>query len=211
MLRDYRAWHDQYDDPHSSLAERLRTVQRRLDELLTAAPASPIRLISMCAGQGRDVLGVVPNHKRQSDVTAVLVELDAANVRAAREAAAGAGLRSLEVIEADAALGDVYAPFIPADIVMACGIFGNVSDADVENTVRTWSMLCSPEAAVIWTRNRREPDLNRDIHRWLVESGFEQLTFDAPENAADSGIGTARLVAIPAPWRKRHRFFTFVR
>lgn len=95
MLRDYRAWHDQYDDPNSSLAERLRIVQRRLDELLTAAPSGPIRLISMCAGQGRDVLGVVPKHKRQSDVSAVLVELNPANVRSAREAAAGAGLRSL--------------------------------------------------------------------------------------------------------------------
>src|SRR5487761_860579 len=170
MLRDYRAWHDQYDDPNSSLAERLWIVQQRLDELLTTAPAGRIRLISMCAGQGRDVLGVVPKHKRQSDVSAVLVELDPANVRAAREAAAGAGLRSLEVIEDDAALSDVYAPFVPADIVLACGIFGNVSDADVENTVRTLSMLCNPGAAVIWTRHRREPDLNRDIRGWLVES-----------------------------------------
>lgn|SRR5487761_551911 len=211
MLRDYRAWHDQYDDPNSSLAERLWIVQQRLDELLTTAPAGRIRLISMCAGQGRDVLGVVPKHKRQSDVSAVLVELDPANVRAAREAAAGAGLRSLEVIEDDAALSDVYAPFVPADIVLACGIFGNVSDADVENTVRTLSMLCNPGAAVIWTRHRREPDLNRDIRGWLVESGFEVLTFDDPDNATRSGIGTARLAATPAPWRNGHRFFTFLR
>jgi len=193
------------------LAERLRIVQQQLDELLATAPPGRIRLISMCAGQGRDVLGVVPKHKRQSDVSAVLVELDPANVRAAREAAAGAGLRSLEVIEGDAAFSDVYAPFVPADIVLACGIFGNVSDADVENTVRTLSMLCNPGAAVIWTRHRREPDLNRDIRGWLVESGFGELTYDAPENAASSGIGTARLVATPAPWRNGHRFFTFVR
>jgi hypothetical protein len=65
LLRNYRAWHDQYEDPDSPLAGRLRIVQRRLDELLTAAPPGPIRLISMCAGQGRDVLGVVPMHKRK--------------------------------------------------------------------------------------------------------------------------------------------------
>jgi len=141
----------------------------------------------------------------------VLVEVDPANVRQARESATLAGLTSLEIIEGDAALGDIYAPFVPADIVLACGIFGNVSDADVANTVRTLSMLCKPGAAIIWTRHRREPDLNCQIRNWLVEGGFEQLTFDAPDNASLSGIGTARLVAAPLSWRNNHRFFTFVR
>jgi hypothetical protein len=210
MLRDYRSWHDQYDDPTSSLAERLRIVQHRLGELLSAAPPGPIRLISMCAGQGRDVIGVLPGHERRSDATAVLVELDPANVSLAREAAAVCGT-SLEVIEGDASKSDIYEAYVPADIVLACGIFGNVSDSDVENTVRTLSMLCNRGAAVIWTRHRREPDLNREIRRWLVESGFEELSFDAPANASLSGIGTMRLIDAPAPWRSGHRFFSFVR
>ncbi len=108
-------------------------------------------------------------------------------------------------------LSDVYEQYVPADLVLACGIFGNVSDADVENTWHTVSMLCKPGAAIIWTRHRREPDLNRQILGWLVESGFEQLSFDAPENASLSGIGTARLIGSPLAWRNHHRFFTFVR
>jgi hypothetical protein len=72
-------------------------------------------------------------------------------------------------------------------------------------------MLCKPGAAIIWTRHRREPDLNRQILGWLVESEFEQLSFDAPENASLSGIGTARLIGSPLAWRNHHRFFTFVR
>jgi hypothetical protein len=211
VLRDYRAWHSDYDDPNSPLAERLRIVQRRLDELLTAAPAGPIRVISMCAGQGRDVLGVVPKHERRSDVSGVLVELDPDNVRFARETAAAAGLSSVEVIEADAAVSDVYAPFVPADIVLACGIFGNITDADLENTVRTLSMLCNQGAAVIWTRHREDPELIRAIRAWFVEAGFEDLTFDAPESPKLYGIGTARLVGAPVPWRSGHRFFTFIR
>jgi hypothetical protein len=211
MLRDYRAWHNDYDDPNSPLAERLRIVQRRLGELLTAAPAGPIRVISMCAGQGRDVLGVVPKHERRSDVSGVLVELDPDNVRFARETAAAAGLSSVEVIEADAAVSDVYAPFVPADIVLACGIFGNITDADLENTVRTLSMLCNQGAAVIWTRHRENPEVIRAIRAWFVEAGFEDLTFDAPESPKLYGIGTARLVGAPIPWRSGHRFFTFIR
>jgi hypothetical protein len=210
MLRDYRAWHDDYDDPNSPLAERLRIVQRRLDELLTAAPPGPIRLISMCAGQGRDVLGVVPKHKRRSDVSGVLVELDPVNASGARDSAARQGL-SVEVLEADASVSDVYASFVPADIVLACGIFGNITNADLEKTVRTLSMLCNQGAAVIWTRHREDPGLITDIRAWFVEAGFEDLTFDAPESPKLYGIGTARLVGAPLPWRSGHRFFTFIR
>jgi hypothetical protein len=53
MIPDYKAWHDQYDHPQRAFAERLRIVQRRLDELLTATPAGPVRIISISAGQER--------------------------------------------------------------------------------------------------------------------------------------------------------------
>jgi hypothetical protein len=140
----------------------------------------------------------------------VLVELDAVNASGARDSAAREGL-SVEVLEADASVSDVYAPFVPADIVLACGIFGNITNGDLENTVRTLSMLCNQGAAVIWTRHREDPGLIRDIRAWFVEAGFEDLTFDAPESPKLYGIGTARLVGAPLPWRSGHRFFTFIR
>ena len=211
MLRDYRAWHDEYDDPDSSLAERLRVVRARLDELLSAAPSGPVRILSLCAGQGRDVVGVLAGHWRRVDATAVLIELDPINARAARHAAAEAGLDGVEVVEGDAGLSDVYAPFVPADIVVACGIFGNVSNEDVEVTVRNLSMVCGPGAAVIWTRHRSPPDLTPRIRQWLTESGFTELSFDALDNATRSAVGTARLIKAPAPYRGAFRFFTFLR
>jgi hypothetical protein len=199
LLRDYRAWHDGYDDPNSPLAERLRIVQRRLDELLTVAPPGPIRLISMCAGQGRDVLGVVPKHKRRADVSGVLVELDPVNASGVRDSAARDGLSSVAVLEADASVSDVYEPFVPADIVLACGIFGNITNVDLENTVRTLSMLCNQGAAVIWTRHREDPGLIRDIHAWFVEAGFEDLTFDAPDHP--SSMESERHASLEPPCR----------
>jgi len=210
-LRDYRAWHDQYDNPGSALAQRLRTVQRRLAELLDSAPSGPIRVISMCAGQGRDVLTVLPRHPRRADVRATLMELDPENVRVARATAAAEGLTSIEVVEGDASISDTFESLGPADVLLVCGIFGNVSAADVENTVQTISMLCKPGAVIIWTRHRREPDLTRRIRRWLAEAGFAELTFDAIHNESRSGVGTARLIGAPERWRPGHRFFTFIR
>jgi hypothetical protein len=165
----------------------------------------------MCAGQGRDVIGVLSDHPRRADVAAVLVELDPRNVEVARAAAADGGLTQVEVMEGDAAVSDIYAPVVPADIVLACGVFGNVSDADVANTVANLSMLCRAGAAVLWTRHRGEPDLTPRIRRWFVEIGFEELSFDAPDNATRSGIGAARLIATPAPFTPGFRFFTFIR
>jgi hypothetical protein len=144
-------------------------------------------------------------------VTAVLVELDRRNIEAARTSAARTGLTQVEIIEADAAISDVYAPFVPADIVLACGIFGNITDPDLERTVRSLSMVCRTGASVIWTRHRNEPDITPRIRGWFTESGYEELSFDAPDNASKSGIGTVRLLGTPLPFQPGFRFFTFTR
>src|SRR5207302_7638031 len=133
-------------------------------------------------------------------VAVVLVELDPRNVEAARARAARTGLAQVRIIEGDAATSDVYAPVVPADIVLACGIFGNITDPDLERTVRNLSMLCRAGASIIWTRHRLEPDLTPQIRAWFNQSGFEEMSFDAPDNASKSGIGTVRLIGPPLPY-----------
>jgi hypothetical protein len=178
-MRDWVAWHEAYDDPASFLNVRLRMVRQRLSEAILAAPAGPVRLVSLCAGQGRDVIGVLPGHPRRDDVHAVLVESDPRNAEAARRAAAQAGLRQVEVREADAAAVASFADALPADVLLLCGIFGNVSDEDIKFTVEAASAMCRPGGTVIWTRHRRAPDLTPQIRDWFTASGFDELAFDA--------------------------------
>ena len=178
-MRDWAAWHEAYDDPSSFLNVRLRMVRQRLSEAIGAAPEGPVRLVSLCAGQGRDVIGVLPGHPRRDDVHAVLVESDPRNAEAARRAAAQAGLRQVEVREADAAAVASFADALPADVLLLCGIFGNVSDEDIKFTVEAASAMCRPGGTVIWTRHRRAPDLTPQIRAWFAASGFDELAFDA--------------------------------
>src|SRR5215470_18129255 len=96
-VRDWVAWHAAYDDPSSSLSTRLRVVRGHLSRALDEAPPGPVRLVSLCAGQGLDVLGVLPGHPRGPDVSAVLVEFDPHNAALARQGAAAAGLSRVEV------------------------------------------------------------------------------------------------------------------
>src|SRR5271154_2837323 len=70
------AWHDAYDDPSSPLSARLATVQSHIEEALDRAPAGEVRVVSICAGQGRDLVGVLAGHRRRTEVRARLVEAD---------------------------------------------------------------------------------------------------------------------------------------
>jgi hypothetical protein len=195
-VRDWAAWHDNYDDPASSLATRLALVQSHLADALTGAPAGPIRVLSLCAGQGRDVLGVLPGHARRDDVAAVLVEFDPRNAAAARQRAADEGLAAaVEVREGDAGLVDTFADALPADVLLLCGIFGNISDADVRRTATAAAAMCRAPGTVIWTRNRREPDLTPAVRSWFADAGFEEVAFEAPETTTLTGIGVHRLPA----------------
>ncbi len=193
-MRDWAAWHDNYDDPTSSLATRLALVQRHLADALANAPAGPIRLLSLCAGQGRDVLGVLPTHARRDDVSAVLVEADPRNAAAARRLAADAGLAgTIEVREADAGLIATFADALPADVLLLCGIFGNVSDEDIRRTATAAAAMCKPNGTVIWTRHRREPDLTPAVRSWFAGAGFDEVAFEAPGTTTLTGLGVGRL------------------
>jgi hypothetical protein len=207
--KDWVAWHAGYEDPSSSLSARLRLVRGHLSAALDAAPAGPVRLLSLCAGQGHDVLGVLPGHPRGPDVTAVLVENDPRNAALARQAAGQAGLTQVQVRQTDAALVAGYADALPADVLLLCGIFGNVTDADIQRTAQASPALCAAGATVIWTRHRRAPDLTPQIRAWFRASGFDEVAFDTPDTRTRIGVGVGRLAVPPPPGLPGGPLFTF--
>ena len=73
----------------------------------------------------------------------------------------------VEILCGDAALTMSYAGAVPAEIVLANGVFGNISDADIQHTIKVLPSLCAPDAAVLWTRHRRPPDVTPQIRAWL--------------------------------------------
>ena len=210
-MADWQAWHDDYDDPTSRLSQRLALVQQRLREALDSRPPGPIQLLSLCAGQGRDVVGVLHDHPRAGDVDAVLVEADPVNADYARstaELAVRAG--SISVVEGDAGQTATLVGAVPADVLLLCGIFGNISDEDVEHTVRNCSRLCNEDAVVLWTRHPNPPDLTVSIRSWFAQSGFVELAFDAPAEMR-YGVGMHRLIAEPEHFYVGLELFRFVR
>ncbi|MGH3643954.1 MAG: SAM-dependent methyltransferase [Mycobacterium sp.] len=206
--RDWKSWHQGYADSDSDLSRRLVHVQRRLTDALFVAPPGPIRLISLCAGEGRDVLGVLPNHPRRDDVTARLVELDRDIAASARSTAEALGLDRVEVVAGNAGLSSVYAGLAPADVVLACGIFGNVSEGDIRATIRGLPQLCRPGATVLWTRHRGAPDLTPQIRSWFGEAEFDEVGFDY-EDGRRFSVGTQVFRGVTPAFDPTVRFFEF--
>jgi hypothetical protein len=152
----------------------------------------------MCAGQGRDVIDVVARHRRRGDVRALLVEQDPTLVRFARDRAAAAGVgEHVDVVEGDASVARPYIGSVPADLVLICGVFGNISDADIRATVSRMPAFCAPGGTVIWTRHRRPPDLTPSILEWFAAAGFVEQSFSAPAPYVLS-VGCHRFVGRPA-------------
>jgi hypothetical protein len=207
MIVDWRAWHEEYAAPDSPLGRRLAVVQCQLSSALDRAPAGTVHVISLCAGQGHDLIGVLADHKRRAKVCARLVELDAHNAQLARDAARDANLGNVEVLTADAAMTDSYAGAVPADVVLLCGVFGNITAEDIARTVRHLPSLCAAGASVIWTRHRHPPDLTPLIRETFINGGFDEIAF---KSSPPFGIGVNRLRAAPKAFEAGIRLFEFI-
>ena len=175
----------------------------------TTAPVKPLTVVSACAGQGHDLLGVLSTRADASRVRATLLEYDERNVAAAQAAVDDAALRNVTVVRADAGDRAAYVGAVPADLVLMAGVFGNISDVDVHATISALPELCAAGATVIWTRTRRAPDLTPAVRRWLAAAGFVEQAFHAPADALFS-VGVHRFLGVPRPLTPRGRLFRFL-
>jgi hypothetical protein len=208
MGSEWVEWHRQYE-VESPLEDRLKVVQGLIREELDRRPPGRIHVISLCSGDGRDFIGAILGHSRRRDVTARLADLDPDLVSLGRERVRSEGLSGVEFDQADAGLSRTFKNSVPADIILACGIYGNISDRDVRNTIRHLSELCAPEALVIWTRGRFEPDLTPAIRGWFRDASFDEVAFVLIPNSTMS-VGAHRLRSTPADYDPSTRLFTFL-
>ena len=152
--------------------QRLLAVQEHLAECLDSSPRGSVHIISMCAGDGSDVIGVLGSHPRRSDVFAWLVESNSQTVADGILQSTRAGLENtVEFLTEDGTLYATYKRIAPTDIVLLCGVWGHVPAQERVQLVRALACLCKPGGTVIWTRG-----VSKDMTR-LREI---QLLFDDP-------------------------------
>jgi hypothetical protein len=209
-MRDYERWHERYDDPGSDLSWRLGVVRDHIRDALDAREG-PVRALSLCAGDGRDLLGVLAARPDAGRVRAVLVEVHPGIAGRARAAAAAAGLAaSVEVRTSDAGETAAWADAVPAELVLLVGIMGNVTDDDLARTIAAAPALCAPGATLVWTRGRLIGDRNDVVRARLAAAGFTELAYDVLDEHTLPAVGAVRYDGPPVPL-PAGRLFTFRR
>ena len=211
-MRDYLKWHEAYDDPASDLSWRLRQVQAYIRSALDQMDGQGT-VLSLCAGDGRDVLQVLAQRDDSSRIQITLLELHPVLAQRARDFAAASGLANVTVRTGDAGNSTAYAGAVPADLVIMIGIFGNISDDDVRRTIMTAPQLCRPGAALLWSRATSPDDGNSLVRSTLPAAGFVELDyreFDSGEEER-AALGSARYDGPPQSLITGQQLFTFVR
>jgi hypothetical protein len=207
---DWDAWHEPYESADSPLSRRLGVVQAHIRAELDATLPRPITVVSTCAGDARDLLQVLAVRDDCDRITAHLLEQDPRLVARARAEIDRAALRNVSVTCTDASRSDAYRGLVPADMVLLCGIFGNIADRDVRALIRALPQFCLTGALVVWTRHRRAPDLTPRIRSDFETAGFVEVSFTAPPDVVFS-VGAHRFTKSPTALVTGGTLFTFER
>jgi hypothetical protein len=122
----------------------------------------------------------------------MLVENNEELAAAAKARSGPAGLGELTIVVGDAGNPAVFADYLPVDLLLLCGIFGNISTDDIKTTIASVPSLLAPGGFMIWTRGDQEPDLREQIRRWFVEAGLVEVCFDG--HPQPFGVGVSRQI-----------------
>ncbi len=215
MFDDWTEWHRHYSD--ASLTQRLQLTHEQLRGALADAPVDSdevVRLVSVCAGEGRDVLPVLASHAVERRVRGLLLEQDQTVAARAESTIASLKLRDVEVRIADAGSLDTFAKIGPVDLLVASGVFGNITMADTRRTVAALPGLLAPRGVVVWTRSRRAEghDRSAEVQSYFLEHGFTELssaiTRDGSFRVAVHRLGAATSVRSRPSGRRMFSFRT---
>lgn len=212
-LRDYPAWHQDYDDPDSGLSWRLSVVRHYISAALDERDG-PVEVLSVCAGDGRDIIGVLAERPDAARVHVTLLELHPELCERVRRNAAAAGLSErVDVRTVDAGSSDSYVGLARANLVLLVGIFGNITEDDLQRTIAASAALCAEGAAVVWSRGRGGGlvDRNDVVRAWFRDAGFTELDYATSERGPRPALGLMRYDGPSRPLQPGQRWFTFIR
>jgi amino acid adenylation domain-containing protein len=205
-------WHKDYDQV-PSLQARLKLVGEQIAGSLDEFPPGPLQIVSICSGDGRDVISALQDHPRRNEVTVTLLDHDAESIARGRATANEAGLgQQLRFIQADATLARNYLGATPADLVLLSGFLGHLPHQDVPRLIENLPMLCKKGGCVIWNRHllihqgREQVPAIREFFR---KSSFAEVHYTTT-GTDGFAVGRVRFDGQVLPLDPNRVFFEFV-
>ncbi|WP_052128815.1 class I SAM-dependent methyltransferase family protein [Neosynechococcus sphagnicola] len=204
---DWYQWHHKYQRS-PELQARLGFVKDQIVAFINQSPPGTIRILSICAGDGRDLIGSLIEHPRLKDVQAYLIELDENLVVAGRQVVEEENLsQQIQFIQGDATLRKTYQEIAPANLVLICGVFAHVPEAS--DLIRNLPYFCEFQGWVIWTRfcgDQENIEKVDKIHRLFEEINFENISAIITPNGRFT-VATHHYLGQPSPLPDRQKLF----
>jgi hypothetical protein len=208
---DWATWHDLYE-VSTPLKERLMAVRAQIAAAAAKIPGQSWHLVSICAGDGRDVIGTFAAADARQEVHATLIESHPELVTRGQAAVEQLGLaRRITFRCADATQSSTYVDMRPAQIIVLSGVFGNLKERDVQRLIAALPSLCERDASVIWTRSLFDDGAKATqlIRQCFVAADFtEEVVVRTPLGLFAVGTHAFRGVRRPLPVNKTLFEFT---
>ncbi|SDD62498.1 hypothetical protein SAMN05444678_11772 [Sphingomonas sp. YR710] len=208
-MADWSDWHDEYENEGSELNARKRAVQAQVVAVVDQCPPGPVTIVSICGGQGREVIGALEGHERRADVRGRIVELDTKNAAFARAWAQKVQLGNLEVLAGDASLAESYQGLAAVDLVVISGVFGHINNADRMRLIGFLRQICRKGACVVWTSVSWGDGKIESLRKHFLDNMFEEESFETLAGKFAFTIAKNRYVGEPVPFEPHAKFFSF--
>jgi hypothetical protein len=196
--RDWSTWHRRYNE-NEHLKARLHVVRQTVRAVLDDCRTGKIRLISICSGDGRDILEELAKHPRRNDIEAWLIDSDRPSIVRGEAIAAEVGLtQQVHFRLADAGVARSYTDIAPAEVLLLSGFLGRLTYDELAHVIGCLPSLCTSGTAVVWSRHvygNLGIDTPR-VHELLRNHGFGEVKFIiASPNGYE--VGWHRFIGIP--------------
>jgi len=209
-MKDWLKWHKHYDTD-SSLNKRLLLVQDAIRQSLPDNHIASYTILDICAGNGRDLVEVLDTYRYKNVVRGCLIELDPKLTDELLVRVQAANIpQDLKIIQADASQTYTYKNNLPADLILICGVFGNIAEDDIAKTIENLPKLCKQGTRVIWTRHLRAPDRTKMIRDVFHNNGFNELSF-VTTNDNSYGVGTQMFTSSTPAIGENVTMFRFIK
>jgi hypothetical protein len=207
---EWSDWHEAYQDESSEIVGRMMACRRHVAAVVDEAPEGPITVVSICGGQGRELIGALEDHPRKGDVRGRLVELDPGNTEFAARWAAAAGLTDLEVVTGDASVASSYTGLPAADLVVISGVFGHIHEDDRLALIDFVRQICHTGSNVVWTSHLSNGGPAEWLRRAFLDRRFEELEYDiVPGDDFRFTVTRNVYTGEQQPFHRDARIFTF--
>lgn len=188
-------------------------IRSQIAEALQECPEGPLKVISLCSGDGRDLLDVLPGHPRRADASCFLIDRNPEAIADAKETVRTCGLENqVTCFCGDAALLEHCADFVPADLIIVSGVFAHLTLLDAGKLIAALPMLCRPGAFVLWNRRELRGRFNPEsleLHEYFRRHGF--VTVDQVSSGEEGFLLIReRYNGEPKPWAPGPSLFTFI-